>query len=139
MPTSDTAEKCHDIGEQMRLLAILAAELGDRTNGWSSTLAPAHGRPVLEVVSLATRRSVRVVAEAGSLWWWPQVVEISSVSDVPDAATRVTAVLGGHPAADLSQSADRRERAPSGGSGDGVGGHGVHGRPVSPTGPRDPS
>jgi hypothetical protein len=71
-------------------------------------------RPGLEVVSLATRHSVRVVAEAGSLWWWPQVVEIAPVSDVPGAATRVAAVLGGHAAADLSQSADRRAGCPLG-------------------------
>jgi hypothetical protein len=55
---------------------------------------------VLEVVSLATRRGVRVVAESGSLWWWPQVVEIGSDADVPDAARQIAAVLGGRPAAD---------------------------------------
>ena len=114
MPTSDTAEKRRDVDEQMRLLASLAAVLGDRTNGWSSTMAPARGRPVLEVLSLATRRSVRVVAGAGSLWWWPRVVEIGSVSDVPDAATRVAAVLGGHPAAELSRSADHPAGRPLG-------------------------
>jgi hypothetical protein len=66
--------RTYGIGEQVVLLTRLADELGGRADGWSSTLAPARDRPVLEVVSLATRRGARVVAEAGSLWWWPQVV-----------------------------------------------------------------
>jgi hypothetical protein len=104
----DTAAELSGVGEQTMLLARLADELGGRTDGWSSTLAPAQGRPVLEVVSLATRRSARVVAEAGSLWWWPQVVEIGSASDVSGAATHVAAVLGVFSGRCVSESADRR-------------------------------
>lgn len=108
MPTPDTAKTLCDVGEQAQLLARLADELGDRTYGWSSTLAPTGGRPVLEVVSLATRRSARVAAEAESLWWWPQVVEIGSASDVSEAAAQVAAVLGVPSARRVSESADRR-------------------------------
>lgn len=104
----DTAAELSGAGEQTLLLARLADELGGRTDGWSSTLAPARGRPVLEVISLATGRSAQVVAEAGSLWWWPQVVEIGSASDVPGAATQVAAVLGAFSGSRVTESAGRR-------------------------------
>ena len=51
MTTSETGD-----GQQVTMLTCLAAELGGRDDGWVLTLAPARGRPVLEVVSLATRR-----------------------------------------------------------------------------------
>jgi len=108
MHTPDAAENACCTGEQVVLLTRLADELGGRADGWSSTLAPTRGRPVLEVVSLATRRGARVVAEAGSLWWWPQVVEIGSASDVSWAATQVAAVLGVSSGRLVSESADRR-------------------------------
>src|SRR5262249_41250368 len=53
------------------------------------------------------RRGARIVAEAGSLWWWPQVVEIGSASDVSGAATQVAAVLGVSPGRRVSEGADR--------------------------------
>lgn len=83
-----------DGGEQATVLTCLADELGCRNDGWALSLAPARGRPVLEVVNLATRRCNRIVTEAGSLWWWPQVIEIGPASDLTRAATRVAAVLG---------------------------------------------
>ncbi len=107
MPTPDAAENACGIDAQVVLLTRLADELGGRADGWSSTLAPARGRPVLEVVSLATRRGARVVAEAGSLWWWPQAVEIGSASDVSGAATQVAVVLGVFSGRRVSESADR--------------------------------
>lgn len=89
MTTSETGG-----GEQTTVLTCLADELGGRNDGWALTLAPARGRPVLEVVSLATRRSSRIMTEAGSLWWWPQVIEIGPASDLRRAAAQVAAVLG---------------------------------------------
>ncbi|MBO0808701.1 MAG: hypothetical protein J2P32_10420 [Actinobacteria bacterium] len=89
MTTPETAG-----GEQTTVLTCLADELGGRNDGWALSLAPARRRPVLEVVNLATRRCNRIVTEAGSLWWWPQVIEIGPASDLTWAATRVAAVLG---------------------------------------------
>jgi hypothetical protein len=93
MTTSETGGR-----EQTTVLTCLADELGGRSVGWALTLAPDRGRPVLEVVNLATRRCNRIVTEAGSLWWWPQVIEIGPASDLTRAATRVAAVLGVPPA-----------------------------------------